>query len=221
MPASPHTPGSLHVVPCAELDAAQQRQLARIYAEAFPADLRVPLAELAEPSQGDQLLVALDGADPVGFAALRLLDRAGWTFLRYYGVAADRRRQRLGLRFWRQLTASVGASAWPGRIAFEVEDPAGAQGDLAEQAVRRGRIRFWESCGAVSLPVPAYVMPAMTKIGEAEPMILMAAGPDRPGSIGPDNLAALVRAIYTEHYGLAPEHPLAVAARASIGSGRG
>lgn len=221
MPASQHTSGSLHVVPCAELEAVQLRQLARIYAEAFPAALRVPLAELAAPSPSDQLLVALDGEDPAGFAALRLLDRAGWTFLRYYGVAADRRRQRLGRRFWHQLTASVGASDWPGRIAFEVEDPAGADRDPAEQAVRLGRIRFWESCGAAILPVPGYVMPAMTEIGEAEPMILMAAGPDRSGRVDPDDLAALVRAIYAEHYRLAPEHPLAMAALASIGSGRG
>lgn len=221
MPPSPPTSGSLQVVPCAELDAVQLRQLARIYAEAFPADLRVPLAELAAPSPSDQLLVALEGKAPAAFAALRLLDRAGWTFLRYYGVAAERRRQRLGLRFWHQLIASVGASAWPDRIAFEVEDPAGAHGDLAEQAVRRGRIRFWESCGAASLPVPGYVMPAMTEIGEAEPMILMSAGPGRPGRVDTDCLAALVRAIYTEHYRLAPQHPLAAAALASIGPGRG
>ena len=56
MPASPHTCGSLRVVPCAELDAAQLRRLARIYAEAFPPDLRVPLAELAARSPAAQRL---------------------------------------------------------------------------------------------------------------------------------------------------------------------
>lgn len=220
MPRNPDGRGRPRVVPAAALDTAQLIQLDSVYSEAFPAHLRVPLAQLAVPGPRDQLLVALDGQDAVGFAALRLLGTAGWVFLRYYGVAADRRRERLGIRFWHEIRPAIIASGWPDRIAFEVEDPAAAHGDLAEEAVRQGRIRFWESCGAARVPVPGYVMPAMTEIAEPEPMILMVANAGRSRELGPDGLAALVRAIYTEHYRLTPEHPLATAALGSIGSGR-
>ena len=209
-------PPELRVRPVTELDDRQLSQLELVYAQAFPAHLRVPLAELAAPGPQDQLFVALDCDDVVGFAVLRLLVSADWIFLRYFGVAANRRRQRLGQRFWRLLTPSITAARWPGRIAFEVEDPAEASGDPAEQDVRRGRIAFWESCGAVPLAVPRYVMPALTPLGAAEPMILMAVIPDRLASPHVTGLAELVQAIYGEHYRLAAEHPLAVAALESI-----
>lgn len=179
----------------------------------------MPLAELALPSRLDQLLVGLAGEDVAGFAALRLLETAGWVFLRYYGVAAKLRRQQLGLRTWQLLTRSLAAAGWPSRIALEAEDPADAPGDAAEQAVRRGRIVFWERCGAVMLPVPRYVMPALTPLGTAEPMILMSADPDRPAGPRGAALAELVRAIYHEHY-RAAGHPLAVAALRSITTAR-
>jgi hypothetical protein len=205
----------------AELDDRQLGQLELVYAQAFPARLRVPLTELAAPGPQDQLLVSLFGDDVAGFAGLRLLTTAGWAFLRYYGIATERRRQRLGLRFWQLLTASLAAARWPTRIAFEVEDPADAPGDVAEQDVRRGRIAFWENCGAVRLPVPRYVMPALTPLGAAEPMILMAAGPERPARLGADGLTELVRAIYAEHYRLAAGHPLIASALGSIAAGSG
>jgi len=219
MPASPrYAPPSdeLQVRPVSELDRRQLGQLELVYAQAFPVHLRVPLPELAAPGPQDQLLAGLLGDDVVAFAALRLLDTVGWVFLRYYGVATQRRRQRLGLRFWRSLTPSLGVAGWPDRIAFEVEDPADARDDPAEQDVRRGRIAFWESCGAVMLPVPRYVMPALTPLGAAEPMILMAA--DTGGSACPDPaaLAELVQAIYAEHYRLEPGHSLIIAALDSI-----
>lgn len=218
MHASPPAPrpAELQLRPVAELDRRQLGQLGQIYEQAFPAHLRVPLTELAAAGPQDQMLVGLVGDVVVGFAALRLLNTADWAFLRYYGVATRRRRQRLGLRFWHLLTASLAAAHWPARIAFEVEDPAEVPGDLAEQEVRRGRIAFWQSCGAVRLPVPQYVMPALTTLGAAEPMILMAAGPDRAPRPGAAGLAELVQAIYLEHYRLAAGHALISAALESI-----
>jgi hypothetical protein len=209
-------PAELRLRPVTELDGRQLRQLELVYMQAFPARLRVPLAELAAPGPQDHLLVALTGEDVAGFAALRLLDAVRWAFLRYYGVAANRRRQRLGLRFWQLLTPSLAAAGWPARIAFEVEDPAHSPGDPAEEDVRRGRIAFWESCGAVTLPVARYVMPALTPLSSAEPMILMAADPDGPARPGAAGLAELVRAIYSEHYRLEPGHSLITTALESI-----
>ncbi len=209
--------GQLRLVRAAELSARQLDQLRVVYQQAFPARLRVPLATLAAPAPRDQLLVALADAEPVGFAACRLLPRASWVFLRYFGVAADRRRQRLGIRAWRQLQRAVADSGWPARIAFEVEDPAEVAGDAAERQNRQDRIAFWRNCGAEILPVAGYVMPALTELGEPEPMILMAADPDREVPLAAADLAVLVRAIYTEHYQFAGQDPLVAAAVASVG----
>jgi len=200
MPASPRdAPPSdeLQVHPVAELDGRQLGQLELVYAQAFPAHLRVPLPELAAPGPQDQLLAGLLGDDVAAFAALRLLETVGWVFLRYYGVATQRRRRRLGLRFWQLLTPSLAMAGWPARIAF------------------------WESCGAVTLPVPRYVMPALTPLGAAEPMILMAARTGGSESPDPASLAELVRAIYAEHYRLEPDHSLITAALSSIAAGNG
>jgi hypothetical protein len=214
------TASELTVVAAGQLDAGQLGGLRQVYEQAFPPELRIPLAELAAPGPRDRLLVALDGTDPVGFAAMRLLAGADWVFLRYFAVAASRRRSGLGLRFWHQLRQSVTLGGWPGRIAFEAEDPADAAGDPAEQDIRHGRIRFWERCGASVLPVPSYVMPALTGTGRDEPMVLMAFD---PGGGSPDaaEVSSLVAEIFTGHYGLGRQHPLTCAALDSIGSGRG
>ena len=171
---------------------------------------RASRAKLARPAA-----VALDDGAPVGFAALRLLTGSRWAFLRYFAIASDRQRTGLGLRFWRLLLESVADLGWPARIAFEVEDPADAVGDPADRQIRLGRIGFWTRCGASELPVPGYVMPALTNIGCAEPMVLMAFDPGAD-SLGPASLGALVRAIFTEHYGLEEWHPVVLAALESI-----
>lgn len=214
------TASQLIVVRAAELDSVQLGGLERIYREAFPPSLRVPLAELATPSPRDRLLVALEAGEPVGFASLRLLHDGGWVFLRYCAVAAARRRAGLGLLFWRQLRQAVAGGGWPARIAFEVEDPAHADGDTGEQAIRHGRIGFWRNCGAIELPVPSYVMPALTALGEPEPMVLMAFDPQQRALSSAD-LSDLVCAIFTRHYGLDRQHLLVRAALDSIGTGRG
>ncbi len=211
-------PGDLHITTASDLDPAQLGRLQEVYEQAFPRHLRVPLAELAEPSSRDLLLVALDHGDPVGFASLRLLAAAGWVLLRYYGVAADRRRQRLGFRLWQQLRPAVVSLGWPGRIALEVEDPAGASDDPAELAIRRGRLEFWRNCGARVLPIPRYAMPAITELAEPEPMVLMAAEPQGSDGLTAAELTALAQAMFTQHYGLALSDPLVAAALASIGS---
>lgn len=210
----------LAVVPAADLDAHQAGALDAIYEQAFPPHLRIPLAELAASSPRDRFLTALDGGEPVGFAALRRLSAADWVFLRYYAVATQRRRSGVGLRFWRRVGPTLAAAGWPARIAFEVEDPADVPDDEAERQIRLSRIRFWESCGAVAQPVPGYVMPPLTDIGYAEPMVLMAAEPGQAGPLDNDALAQLVRAIYTEHYGLSVRDPLVGGALASIGQAR-
>jgi acetyltransferase (GNAT) family protein len=177
-----------------------------IYEEAFPAHLRVPFAELATTGARDALHVAVDASTPVGFAAVRLLDSVGWVFLRYFAIAADRRGERLGRALWELLPGCLARDGWPGQICFEVEDPAHAD-DEPERLVREGRIDFWESCGAVRLAVPGYLMPGIAGPAALEPVLLMASGLDAART-GAADLADLVRAIYTERYGLSPEDEL-------------
>jgi hypothetical protein len=203
---------SLVMRPAGHLDAAQLSAVAAIYAQSFPDHLRVPFAELSAAGPADALHVGLDDDGPVGFAAVRLLDSAGWVFLRYFAVAAQRRREHLGQRQWRLLRTSVEEDGWPSRICFEVEDPAVAAGDQ-QLAGDEGRIRFWQSCGASLLPVPGYVMPALTSHADPEPMLLMAPG---AAELTPGQLTELVLALYDQRYGLPPAHPLVQRAVSSI-----
>jgi hypothetical protein len=208
--------GRRQVLPAAGLSAEQLARTELVYQQAFPAHLRVPFDELAMPSPADLMLVAIDGPEPVGFAAMKLLEQARWTFLRYYGIAWDRRREGVGQWFWQRLPPAVIAAGWPARIVFEVEDPRDAVGDDEELRVRTGRISFWERCGARLLPVDGYVMPDLAGLATPEPMRLMTFDSTSVAELGPAELAALVIALYTERYGLSASHPLALQALASI-----
>jgi hypothetical protein len=202
---------ALTAVPSTELSAAQRARVAAIYADSFSASLRVPFAELSQPAPDNRMLVALAGPAPVGFAALRLLGSAGWSFLRYFAIERSRRSQGSGREFWPILLRELAAGDWPARVVFEVEDPAEAAGDAAEYLLRRQRIAFWTAVGARLLPVPDYVMPDYTGAG-TEPVLLMASAEvDRP-----DELTSLVRGIYADRYGLAPADPLVGRALATI-----
>ncbi len=175
----------------------------------------MPFAGLAAGGPRDLLLAALQGSVPVAFAASMLLEEHGWVFLRYYGVAAARRRRGLGLRFWQLLRPALLEAGWPDRIVFEVEDPDHAQAGPARR-VCTGRIEFWRSCGCALLPLRGYVMPDISGLAQPEPMLLMAAGPDPGPGLQAAELAKLVRAIYTGRYGLESGDPLVARALASI-----
>ncbi|MEP7023402.1 MAG: hypothetical protein ABJB47_06225 [Actinomycetota bacterium] len=206
---------SLRVARVAELAAGQLAEVDVIYRQAFPPQLRVPFPGLAVDGPRELLQVGLEGAGPVAFAASMLLEEYGWVFLRYYGVAAARRRQGLGQRFWPLLRAALRRAGWPDRIVFEVEDPAHAQ-DERERRVCLGRIEFWRSCGCALLPIPGYVMPDFTGLAQPEPMLLMAAGLDASPGPQAGQLAQVVRAIYAGRYGLESSDPLVVSALATI-----
>lgn len=207
--------GELRLTHSSELTASQFDLVAEIYEQAFSPHHRVPFAELATPAPGDMLVAALDGGEPVGFAALRLLDAAGWTFLRYYGIATGRRGAGLGRRFWRLLRPAVEEAGWPARIAFEVEDPAHATSDDARE-VAVARIAFWTRCGCQVLPVTGFVMPDFTGHSSPEPMLLMAIDPARV-SWSAAEVEEFVVAIYDGRYRFGREHPMVIAALASIG----
>jgi hypothetical protein len=203
--------GSLRVARVAELSARQVAGVSDIYRQAFPPHLRVPFAGLAAEGPADLFLAGLEGQDPVAFAAFMRLDRHGWVFLRYFGVAANRRRQGAGRQFWNLLRVTLREAGWPDRIAFEVEDPDHAR-DADERQVCQGRIEFWRTCGCVVLPVRGYVMPDISGLADPEPMLLMTAGREAGPALQTAGLAHVVRAIYEGRYGLGPSHPLVVRA---------
>lgn len=198
------------------LDEEQLVQVQVIYEEAFSPDLRVPFSELTRPGEADQTFVAMDGTTPAGVAALRLLRSVDWSFLRYFAITGKRRSQGLGHQFWQFLHQALRKEAWPVCIIFEVEDPSETNGDKAERAIRQRRIEFWTACGARQLPVSGYVLPDYTASGTTEAMLLMAATPAAVSAVQGDQLRKLVRAIYTDRYGLLPNDPLVSRALASI-----
>jgi hypothetical protein len=206
----------LRVVRSDELTPDQQDQVAGIYAQAFPPELRVSFAELVAPSPTGLMLVAVDGSEPVGFAASMLIGQTGWTFLRYYAISAARRRRGVGLRFWRLLLTDLESAGCPARIVFEVEDPRQAATDPAERGVRDARIAFWERCGARLLPVDGYVMPDLAGLSAPEPMRLMAYESDSGGQLPPARVSDLVAALYSCRYGLDATDPMVRAALGSI-----
>lgn len=197
-----------------ELTASQSDRVTEIYEHAFAPHHRVPFAQLAATGPTDLLIAALELDEPVGFAALRLLDGAGLTFLRYYAIAARRRGRGLGQRFWRLLRPSLEKAGWPAKIAFEVEDPGHASSDAARE-VATARIAFWIRCGCQLLPITGFVMPNFTGDSSPEPMLLMASDPACV-SWSAAELADLVRAIYAGRYQFGPADPTVVAAVASI-----
>ena len=208
----------MRIAHSSELTRRQLDRVTEVYEQAFGPHHRVPFAELAAMGPQDMLVAALDGDEPAGFAALRLLDSVGWTFLRYYGIATRRRGAGLGQRFWRLLRPTVEQAGWPARIVFEVEDPAHAASEEARD-VAVARIAFWARCGCQVLPITGFVMPDITGYSSPEPMLLMAGDPAKD-SWSAAELADLVLAIYTRRYQLDAEHPTVVAALASIADGR-
>lgn len=209
--------GELQVAHSGELTASQLGRVREIYQQAFGPHHRVPFGELASTGPADAFLVAVIDGEPVGFAVLRLLTSAEWTFLRYYAIAADRRRGGLGQRFWPLLRPTVLAAGWPARIALEVEHPGHVTGP-GEKQIAEARIAFWTRCGCQLLPVSGYAMPGLTETTPPEPMLLLASDPATT-TISDGAIADLIRAIYQHRYQLGPNHPLAAAALASVGQG--
>jgi len=207
---------NLAVSPIAALDDVRLTQVRAIYEDAFSPELRVTFAELTQAGGIDQTFVALDGAEAVGFAVLRLLTSVRWSFLRYFAIARARRGEGVGRGFWHLVQRSLGEESWPGRVVFEVEDPDEAVSDEAERLIRQRRIAFWRRCGAELLPVHDYVLPDYTESGMTEPMLLMAGGAGASVPAG-DQLRQLVLAIYTDRYRMPADHPLVAGALASIG----
>ena len=201
--------------PLAAVTPAQRAGARSIYEESFPVRQRTPFDELLGAGDGYAAEVALLGDDVVGIAFASSLESVGWCFLEYMAIAPDRRGDGLGGAVW-EYVAQDAARAGAAGVVLEVEDPEEDGIEADERQVRERRIRFWERCGAGRLPVPRYVVPNLDDSG-TEPLVLMAS-PAGAATTTPV-LAGLVRALYTEGYGLAPDDPLVVTALGSLESG--
>ena len=192
----------MKVVTADELSAESLEEVRRIFEDAFDARLRSSFDNLL----ADQMYVLIDGAEPQGFAVLRVLGPTPWIFLRYYAVG--RRGGGLGSRFWRLLTQRL-AEAGHTRIIWDVEHPAEPGAEDVE--IRERRIVFYTRLGGNVLPVKDFRWPD----GDTElPMVLMAAElaprsehEPAPPVVG-DDLRQVVKAVYRYRYGFDEQHPV-------------
>jgi hypothetical protein len=125
-------------------------------------------------------------------------------FLRYF-VVGDRGRG-LGAILWDEVRREMAREGFT-RIVYDVEDPAEAGIDDAEETIRHRRIAFYTRLGAVLLPVNGYHQP---NEDESHTMLLMAADLTRQQTapIVGDDLRDTVLAVYRHRYGLSDSDPL-------------
>jgi hypothetical protein len=76
--AEPQHDAGLVVKAVDSLNEDQLAQVQAIYDSAFSPDMRAPFTELTRPGRAGQMLVAMEGKVPAGFAALRLLSSLPW-----------------------------------------------------------------------------------------------------------------------------------------------
>jgi GNAT superfamily N-acetyltransferase len=204
----------LQVVRAELLTAGQLNAVRRIYDDGFPPELQVPFPELTSGGPADLLLAAVVRGRPVGFASQMRLG-PDWTFLRYYAVAPECRRQGAGLKLWQLVRATLASAGWPSQVVLEVENPGHAR-TAAEFDIRTGRIAFWERCGARLIDLPGYLMPDISGLASPEPMLLMTVPASDGAAPRPAEVARLVAEVYSRRYGLGSDHPMVSAALASI-----
>ena len=186
----------MRLVAADELSPAELAAVERIYADAFPADLRAPFPDLF----ADRMLVLLDDDGPAGLALVRDLAGTTWTFLRYYAVG--RRGRGTGSLMWGELTALL-ATEGRTRLVWDVEDP--AEPGLTEAAMteHRRRIAFYERLGGRLLPVHEYHPP---HDDGHQPQLLLMDLPLGPGDHA--TLRDLVEGVYRLRYGRDADHPV-------------
>ncbi|SDN43848.1 GNAT family N-acetyltransferase [Allokutzneria albata] len=190
--------GQLRIRPLHKLSDDQFDVVQDIFEQAYPDWLRLSIDELDGGKGSDRIAVAgMLGEVPVGFAAVRVLPRSGWSFLRYFAITPDRRREGLGRRMWTELVEYLAVNVAPRRLLWEAQLPERAAPGSPQHDARSTALAFYESIGGEVLPVHDYVMP--TTLGlPAEPMLLMALDP--AGPVKDPN--GLVKALLSEHYGV-------------------
>ncbi len=197
----------LTVVPVGQLSQPGADLLEAAYVEAFPAELRVPFADLAV----DHVLAFVGSAnpDPVGLAVVRDLGEAS-VFLRYF--VAVHKGSGSGTRMWDALEDWV-RSRDAAQLLLDVEDPDEEIDDLEESDVRRRRIAFYERNGVQVLPVGGYAPEHGTEggAGHAPAMQLLLAEVDiAPHARVPlprERLRGVLLEVLTGRYGYAADAP--------------
>lgn len=179
------------------VEAAHEAAVRRIYETSFPASVRAEWSTISHHRQDEELLVLLQGDDPVAFALIRHLGDTQMTFVRYFAVDATNRGGGCGARLLADLVDRLTAQ---GRTALllDVEDPAG-EPDHPEH-VRR--IAFYERNGVALLPVVDYVPPEHGSTGEVVPLLLMGRPLGDSEALVGTRLAEAVRAVMTHRYGV-------------------
>jgi GNAT superfamily N-acetyltransferase len=205
-PLSEPTDALAPLTACGPALTAQARE---IYESAFPAAVRAPFADLVAVAPTERTQVLLDHGGVLGLFLVRDLADTGWSFLRYFVVAAESRGQGAGGRLWRALCRDLAARGQT-RLLFDVEDPDEATVEPTETAIRVSRVRFYRRLGADLVDVTDYAPPAHGEPGtDPVPLRLLGAVVDSSGEtspLPPDPAAVgdLVDAVMRHRYGIDP-----------------
>ncbi len=148
----------------------------------------------------------------VGLATVHLLREPRVAFCVYLAVAGDQQGRGLGGELFRHVAASAKGRAMRG-VVWEVEEPAAAGSETARHQ-RERRIVFFERQGGRRLDV-TYFQPPLDG-GPPVPMRLMFRPADDAEVI---DVRALVRAIYSEKYGVINAIPVATLHRLLAATG--
>jgi ribosomal protein S18 acetylase RimI-like enzyme len=178
-------------------------QIGRIYAEAFPPAQRAALETLAGAVEegSRRLFVAQDGEEVVGFAFTVPLPETRIHCLEYLAVKRERRGQGLGSLLLRAVLADLAMEERVPGLVLEVEsDRVGGQ---EEKTVRGARIAFYRANGAHLIEqVPHFLAPNLVDGGTLEMRLMWLPADDGPSMLNGPDLAACVRGIYSQSYGL-------------------
>ena len=191
------TPPSLHTA--AYDESHHEAAVRRIYESSFPASVRAEWSTVSRHRDDEELLVLLQGNDPVAFALIRHLGDTRLTFVRYFAVDGTRRGNGYGARMLADVVERLTAQ---GRSALllDVEDPAG-EPDHPEHT---RRIAFYERNGVALLPVIGYAPPEHGSTGEVVPLLLMGQPLGDSPALEGACLDEAVRAVMEHRYGVEP-----------------
>jgi len=199
----------MEIVRAAGLGPAQVRELEEIYVEAFPANERIPIAELLDPLPGEDrsVFALIEDARVRAFASVTFLRGYAALFLEFLAVTREQRGAGRGSALWRHLRGTATEAGTVG-IVLEIEDPHEPGISAEDQRIRQQRLRFYLRGGAKPLPIDDYRVPS--RVG----------GPDLPFRIlwaptpgGEDwsavQLCVLTQTLLWESYGVRPAPPSA------------
>jgi hypothetical protein len=183
-------------------DEAGFAQVLAIYQAAIVASEQKTPAELGEMMRNPRyrVIVTRVGGEVIAFAILFLPTSGSFWLLEYMAVDAHRRSSGEGERIFAAAKALASEIAPGAPCVLEVDQPQSRS--LIEEATRR--LRFYRRLGCRRIDDLEYILP-LDKAGAPPPMWLLVDGLEGRDTLGAEEVAQWVRAIYVEVYGRQPD----------------